>query len=193
MNELPVTGNHEANWVYDGGTMIELLRKRRSVRKFTAEKITPEQRQTLIEAALRSPSSRGINPWEFIVVDDPELLRHLARAKQHGSEFLENAPLAIVVCADSTKSDVWVEDCAIAAIIIQLTAVSLGLGSCWAQIRSRQHNSEVTAEHYLRELLGLPEQMKVECVLGIGCPDEVKLPVPAGTLQHGKVRDNGWR
>lgn len=170
--------------------MIELLRKRRSIRKFTADKISPEARQILIEAALRAPSSRGINPWEFIVVDDPELLRKLAQAKQHGSEFVKNAPLAIVVCADSAQSDVWVEDCSIAAIIIQLTALSLGLGSCWAQIRKRPHNKDVTAERYIQELLGLPEQMKVECVLGIGHPDEKKQPVPADKLQHDKVKNN---
>jgi nitroreductase len=170
--------------------MIELLRTRRSIRTFTADKILPETRQILIEAALRSPSSRGINPWEFIIVDDPELLSQLATAKQHGSQFLKNAPLAIVICADSTQSDVWVEDCAIAAIIIQLTALSLGLGSCWAQIRNRQHNHDTTAECYIQELLGLPEQMKVECVLGIGHPGEKKQPVPAGTLQHDKVRYN---
>jgi len=171
-------------------SMIELLRKRRSIRKFTADKVSPEARQTLIEAALRSPSSRGVNPWEFIVVDDPELLRQLARAKQHGSEFLKNAPLAIVVCADSTRSDVWVEDCSIAAIIIQLAALSVGLGSCWAQIRSRRHDHDITAERYIQELLALPEQMRVECILGIGHPDEKKQPVPAGKLQHDKVKYN---
>ena len=77
------------------------------------------------------------------------MLGKLAKSKQHGSEFLKNAPLAIVICADSTKSDVWVEDCSIAAIIIQLTALSLGLGSCWAQIRDRQHDYEITAEGYI--------------------------------------------
>lgn len=172
--------------------MLELLRKRRSIRKFTADKVSPEARQVLIEAALRSPSSRGINPWEFILVEEPELLRQLAQAKQHGSEFLKNAPLAIVVCADSTKSDVWVEDSSIAAIIIQLTALSIGLGSCWAQIRDRLHNRDVSAERYIQELLGLPEQMKVECVLGIGHPEEKKLPVPAGKLQHDKIKYDRW-
>lgn len=173
--------------------MIGLLQKRRSIRKFTADKITPEARQLLIEAALRAPSSRGINPWEFVLVDDPDMLGQLARAKQHGSQFLKDAPLAIVVCADSTKSDVWIEDCSIAAIIIQLTALSLGLGSCWAQIRNRQHAGEVTAESYIQELLGIPEKIKVECVLGIGYPDENKLPVPADRLQHDKVKLNRWR
>ncbi|MGB9080168.1 MAG: nitroreductase family protein [Desulfuromonadaceae bacterium] len=172
--------------------MIELLRKRRSIRKFTDDKVSPEARQTLIEAALRAPSSRGNNPWEFIVVDDPELLRQLAMAKEHGSEFLKNAPLAIVVCADSAQSDVWVEDCSIAAIIIQLTALSLGLGSCWAQIRNRPHNKDASAERYIQELLGLPERMQVECVLGIGHPDEKKLPVPADKLQHDRIKYDRW-
>ncbi|MFA7404583.1 MAG: nitroreductase family protein [Pelobacteraceae bacterium] len=173
--------------------MIELLRKRRSTRKFTSEKIAPELIATLAEAALRAPSSRSINPWQFVFVDDPELLGALSLAKQHGSEFLKNAPLGVVVCADSTKSDVWIEDCSIAAILIQLTAVSLGLGSCWAQMRSRQHDAEKTAEQYVQKLLGLPEQLKVECILGIGHPAEVKQPLPADKLQRDKIRFNVTR
>jgi nitroreductase len=172
--------------------MIKLLRRRRSIRKFTAEKIADEAIDIIIEAALRAPSSRGINPWEFVLVDDPEILGKLSKAKQHGSEFLNNAPLAIVVCADSTKSDVWVEDCTIAAIIIQLTAVSLGLGSCWAQIRDRQHDLGITAEGYIQKLLGLPEHIMVECILGIGHPDEEKQPVPAEKLQRDKIKYNRW-
>jgi nitroreductase len=172
--------------------MIELLRTRRSIRKFTAEKIAPAAIDALIEAALRAPSSRGINPWEYIFVDDPEILARLSEAKQHGSDFLKNAPLGIVVCADSAKSDVWIEDCSISAIIIQLTAVSLGLGSCWAQIRSRQHDAGQSAESYVQKLLGLPERIKVESILGIGHPAEHKVPVSADKLQHDKIRINRW-
>jgi nitroreductase len=170
-----------------GDTMIDLLRKRRSIRKFTSEHVAHEVIETIIEAALRAPSSRSINPWEFIVVNDPQLIGKLSQAKQHGSEFLKNAPLAIVVCADSALSDVWVEDCSIAAIIIQLTALSLGLGSCWAQIRNRNHDDGKTAEAYIQELLGLQERVKVECVLGIGHPAEHKQPLSAGKLQYARV------
>lgn len=172
--------------------MIDVLRIRRSIRIFTPEKIGADAIETLIEAALRAPSSRGNNPWEFILVDNPQVLSNLSQAKQHGSEFLKMAPLAIVVCADSSKSDVWVEDCSIAAIILQLTAQSLGLGSCWAQIRNRQHDSEKTAENYVQELLGLPAQMKVECIVGIGHPAEIKKPVPADMLQRTKIKMNHW-
>jgi nitroreductase len=172
--------------------MIDLLRKRRSIREFTPERVAPELIETLVEAALRSPSSRGINPWEFIVVDDSEMLLKLSRAKQHGSGFLKNAPLAVVVCADTAKSDVCIEDCSIAAIVIQLTAVSLGLGSCWAQIRNRAHDRERSSESYVRELLGLPEQIMVETIIGIGYPAERRMPVPAGRLQRDKIRHNRW-
>lgn len=172
--------------------MIDLLRKRRSTRKFKADKIPTEAIRIIAEAALRSPSSRGINPWEFIFVDDSETLHKLSGSKQHGAEFLKNAPFAIVVCADSTKSDVWVEDCSIAAIIIQLTALSLGLGSCWAQIRNRMHVSGISAESYIQELLSLPGEIKVEAVIGIGYPAENKRPVPAGQLQSDKIRNNRW-
>ena len=172
--------------------MIDLLRSRRSIRKFRQEKIAPELVETIVEAALRAPSSRGINPWEFILVDDPAIMEKLSAAKQHGAEFLKNAPLGIVICADTTKSDVCVEDCSIAAIIIQLTALSLGLGSCWAQIRNRSHKSGIDAEAFVKELLGMPEQIMVETVIGIGHPDERKMPVKIETLQRDKIRRNSW-
>jgi nitroreductase len=172
--------------------MIELLRKRRSIRKFKKEKIAPELVEILAEAALRAPSSRGINPWEFIFVDDHEIMIKLSGAKQHGSEFLKGAPLGVVVCADTAKSDVCIEDCSIAAIIIQLTALSVGLGSCWAQIRNRRHKSGIDAEAFVKELLGLPEQFMVETVIGIGYPDERKMPVKPDSLQREKIRLNGW-
>jgi len=172
--------------------MIDILRKRRSVRKFTEDEVAPETVDLLIEALLRAPSSRGNNPWEFVIVDDRDLLLDLSRAKQHGSEFIHNAPLAIVVCADSTKSDVWVEDCTIAAIIVQLTALTLGLGSCWAQIRNRQHDDELTAEEFVRHMLELPENIVVESIIGIGYPAENPPPVSANKLQYEKIRRNGW-
>lgn len=172
--------------------MIDLLRKRRSIRKFTNDPVDGHLIELLVEALLRAPSSRNINPWEFIVVDDRQLLTELAAAKQHGSTFLRDAPLGIVVCADRTKSDVWVEDCSIAAILVQLTAQSLGLGSCWAQIRNRQHAGDSTAEAFVQQLLGLPEQLAVECIIGIGKPAEKRRGLAASKLQLSKVRHNGY-
>jgi nitroreductase len=170
--------------------MIEILRTRRSIRKYEKRPIDGESQETLKEALLRSPSSRGINPWSFIFVDQAELLEQLSKAKEHGSDFVKNAALAIVVCGDERHSDVWVEDCAIAAIVVHLTAHSLGLGSCWIQIRNRPHSAEKSAEAYLQELLGIPKNLRVEAIISVGFPGETKTPVPAKQLDFEKIKQN---
>lgn len=170
--------------------MIELLRKRRSIRKYTGKAVDKESLDILMEALLRSPTSRNNQSWEFIIVDHPELLSKLSNSKERGSSFLENSAVGIVVCADNTKSDVWIEDCAIAAILVQMTAQSLGLGSCWIQIRNREHDKKSTAEEYIRELLAIPGNIMVESIISIGYPDEVREPVPKSKLDYQKIRYN---
>jgi nitroreductase len=170
--------------------VLSLLRKRRSIRQFKPQPIEAEKVEALIEAALRSPSSRGRNPWQFVVVDDTETLGRLARAKAHGSEFLAGAPLAVVVCADPQRCDVWVEDCAIAAILLQLAAESLELGSCWVQIRQRPHGDGRSAEAYVREMLGLPETLVVACIVGIGYPVRRPPGHPRASLSFDRVHRN---
>lgn len=102
--------------------MIELLRRRRSIRRYTSQPVSRQSRDPLIEALLRSPTSHNGKSWEFIVVDDAQLLAELSTAKPHGGTFLKDAPLAVVIAAYSTKSDVWVEDTAIAGILAQAAA-----------------------------------------------------------------------
>ncbi|MFZ4855630.1 MAG: nitroreductase family protein [Desulfuromonadaceae bacterium] len=170
--------------------MIDLVRRRRSIRTFTSQPVDLGMVDLLVETLLRSPTSRNNTPWQFVVVDDGTLLNKLSTAKESGSAFLKGAPLAIVVCADSSRSDVWVEDCSIASILLQMTAQSLGLGSCWIQIRKRPHNAETTAEAYIQELLGLPECINVEAIIAIGHPAEIRTPLQAGELQRDKVKHN---
>ena len=172
--------------------MITLLQARRSIRKYKADRIAENIIETLKEAVLRSPSSRGINPWEFIFVDDPGLLAQLSSAKEHGSSFLKQAGLGVVVCGDETQSDVWVEDCAIASIILQLVAQSLGLGTCWIQIRNRMHNEATTSEQYVQQVLNIPEHIKVEAIISIGYPAEVKKPHPKSSLAYRKINLNTY-
>jgi nitroreductase len=172
--------------------MIELLRKRRSIRTYTDQPVAGESVELLIEALLRAPSSRNNQPWSFVVVDHTSLLSRLSEAKEHGSSFLKGAPLGIVICADPAKSDVWVEDCAIAAILVQVVAQSLGLGSCWIQIRERRHDAVTSAQAFIRETLGIPEQIAVACIISIGHPGEKKAPVAGKDLDYGKVRRNRW-
>jgi nitroreductase len=168
-------------------TILEVLRRRRSIRQFAAQPIPAEVLDALLEAALRAPSSRGLRPWEFVVVTDPVTLKALATAKEHGAEFLAGAPLAIVVAADPRRCDVWVEDCAIAALCLQLAAVSLGLESCWAQMRLRRHADGRDAEAHVRELLDLPDHFAVDCIIGIGYPAEQKAGHPRATLPFDKI------
>jgi nitroreductase len=173
-------------------TMINILRTRRSIRKYALNPIDNKMLATLIEAMLRSPTSRNTKSWEFIIIDDRELLTKLSKAREHGSLHLQGASLGVVVCADSTKTDVWIEDCSIAAILIQMTAHDLGLGSCWIQIRNRNHTDRLSAEQYVQSILGLPQHINVECMLSIGYPDETKKPVADSELDHKKVRHNNY-
>lgn len=166
---------------------MSLLRKRRSIRRFLDKPIDREKLDLLVEAGLRSPSSRGVNPWHFVVVTDRGMLGRLSQAKEHGSAFLKNAAAGIVVCADASKSDVWVEDASIAATIIHLAAASLDLGSCWIQIRERMHAPQRTAEAYVAEQLRLPAALKVEAIVALGYPDESKNPHPREALPDAQV------
>jgi nitroreductase len=172
--------------------MIELLRARRSIRDFTDRPIEPQKIEILKEAALRSPSSRNIDPWEFVFVDQRELLKKLSMAKPHGAQFLEGAALGIVICADGDKSDVWVEDCAIASILVQMVAQSIGLGSCWIQIRNRMFDDKTTSQDYIKGVLNMPRHVKVESIVAIGYPAETREPLPREELKTEKIRINGY-
>ncbi|NLX18101.1 MAG: NAD(P)H-dependent dehydrogenase/reductase [Desulfobulbus sp.] len=167
--------------------LIDLLRVRRSIRRFTDQPVEPEKIDLLVEAALRAPSSKGNNPWEFIVITDQTMLKELAAAKAHSAAFLQGAPLAIVVCADRTKSDVWVEDAAIATTLIHLQATDLGLGSCWVQIRLRHREDGTDSQLYLADLLGLPPDMMVLAIVGIGYPASSKKGHPYASLGLNQV------
>jgi nitroreductase len=167
--------------------LIDLLRERRSIRKFTDQKIDEETLDILIEAVLRSPSSRSLNPWEFVVVTDKDTIGALARSRPSGSSFLAGAPLAIVVCADPATSDVWVEDASIASLLLHLCAADLGLGSCWIQIRNRQHDNKTDADSYVKNILDIKPDMAVEAIVAIGYKAEEKSGHGADTLLYERV------
>ena len=171
---------------------IDLLRTRRSIRQFQERPVEQEKVDLLVEAVLRSPSSRGFNPWEFVVVTDPEIIDRLSKAKPHGASFLANAPMAIAVCADPDKSEVWVEDVSIATIVLHLAATDLGLGSCWIQLRKRDHDDAKTAGDYAAEVLGLPAGLVVSAIMAIGYPARQPAPHPDASLQRDKVSVNRY-
>ena len=167
---------------------LELLKSRRTCRRFTDEVIDKKSLEYILEAAKLSPSGHRIRPWDFILVEDKETLKALSVSKASGAALIEGAAAAIVVAADTSKTDVWVEDCSIATIIMQLAAEELGLGSCWVQIRNRMAQGETqTANEYVKALLGVPEQYEVLAILGLGHPDEEKAPYTLDALHYEKV------
>ena len=173
--------------------MMELLRVRRSIRAYTGQAIEPQKLELLKEVVLRSPSSRNIDPWEFIFVDDRELLTKLALCKPHGADFLAEAALGIIVCGDSRASDTWIEDCSIASILVQMAAQSIGLGSCWVQVRNRMFDGQTTSEQYIQALLDTPEHLKIESIIAIGYPGETREPLSRADLKDAKIHVNTYR
>jgi nitroreductase len=168
--------------------MLDILRRRRSIRQYTSEPLSPELLDQLKEAALRSPSSRGLDPWEFIFVTDRDLLTELATAKAHGAHFLRDAALGVVVLGNESQSDTWIEDCSIAAAILHLTAQSLDLGSCWVQIRLRQDQAGTCSEARVRQILNIPDTLRVASIMSIGHPAKAAKPHPRESLKDHKIK-----
>ncbi|MGM9812055.1 MAG: nitroreductase family protein [Muribaculaceae bacterium] len=165
----------------------DMLFTRHSIRKYTDEPIDGEHVKLLLEAALLAPSGKSVRPWEFVVVEDKEVLAKMSECRPFGSGPVAKCKLAIVVCGDPGKTDVWVEDCTIAATYIQLQAEALGLGSCWIQMRGRFDKDNNDSADLIRELLDIPGEQQVECIIVLGHKDEVRRPVDPDKLLWEKV------
>lgn len=172
--------------------MLELLKKRRSIRKYQERSVEKQKVEIIREALLRCPSAKNLKSWEFVLVDDRALIRKLADARPGSSTFLAEAPLAIVIMGNEEVTDVWIEDGALATMVGHLTATSLDLGSCWIQIRNRSHDRKRTAGKYVKELLGIPERFQIISILAIGYPTEEKEPVPFEELPQVKIHTNSF-
>jgi len=170
----------------------ELAKKRRSVRVYAKRPVEAEKMNAIIEAALRSPSGRAARPWSFVVVTDKTLLEKLSVARPQGAAFVKDAPVAVVVCGDSSVSGLWVEDCSIAAVTMQYAAHALGLGSRWTQMRGNHFNEDTTSTQYIAKLLGLPENLAVQCIIAIGYPGEEMIPYKKEELLFNKVSHNRY-
>ena len=165
----------------------DMLFTRHSIRKYTDEPIDGEHVKLLLEAALLAPSGKSVRPWEFVVVEDKEVLAKMSECRPFGSGPVAKCKLAIVVCGDPGKTDVWVEDCTMAATYIQLQAEALGLGSCWIQMRGRFDKDNNDSADLIRELLDIPGEQQVECIIVLGHKDEVRRPVDPDKLLWEKV------
>ena len=150
--------------------MLEVMRRRRSVRRYTEEKISDEQLKQIVSAALLAPSGHSKYPCEFIVVKSREVLEKMSHCRKGVAKMLEGAAAAVGVVADKDKSDTFVEDSCVAMMSMQLLAASLGIGNCWIQVRGREAEDDSASEDYLRAILNFPENFACQAILSLGFP-----------------------
>lgn len=143
---------------------IETIMSRKSVRKYLPKPVEDEKVQTLLKAGMAAPSGKDTRPWEFVVVTDRAILDSMATALPY-AKMLTNAPMAIVVCGDTTKSFYWYLDCSAAAQNILLAAEALELGAVWTAAYPYDDRMGVVALH-----TALPSHIKPLCVIPVGYP-----------------------
>ena len=146
---------------------IDIARSRHSCRLFSEEPLSDGERRLLLEAGDLAPSSRGRRPVRLVPVDDIGTIRKLVSCRPSSTKALETATFAVVVAADPTVADTWIEDSSIATIMMQLEAEDLKLGSCWIQIRMRD-NAGTPAEDIVRNIIGLDPGFSVLSIVAFG-------------------------
>ncbi|MBE0480435.1 MAG: nitroreductase family protein [Dehalococcoidia bacterium] len=165
--------------------MLDVIRKRRSIRSFTGDVVEEDKLREILKAAMFAPTSRGKRAWEFIVVKDAEMRKRLSEANFY-CFFVANAPVAVVVCYHSGKGRRFKEDSSICAEHIHLEAVNQGLGSCYVQVADTEGPHGVT-EDYVRSLLEIPPVYRIQCILPIGYPGERLAPHLDGEFDESKI------
>jgi nitroreductase len=153
---------------------LDIIYKRRSIRVFERREVEKEKLLELLQAGMAAPSASNGQPWEFVVVTDPEILAKLQGKLEHGKY---NAPAAIAVLANlgiakkESSFRFWVQDCSAAVENILVAAAGLGLGSVWIGAYPKE---DVT--HALHEILGVPEDIHILNLIYVGYSAEEKPP-----------------
>ena len=160
----------------------EIISRRRSTRKFLATTVEREKLQRILDAALVAPTSRNTRSTRFFVVQDKVTLERMSQMRDYGSAFMKDAAAAIVVAGDRRTTDLWIDNCAIAATTIQLAVVDEGLASCWVHVNDRpclkDEPEGAKADDYLRSLLGIPAHYGILCAVALGYSDYEPKPLP---------------
>lgn len=149
-------------------TILDNFRSRRSVRKYNATPIDDDILRQILEVGITSPTGDNFKTIELILIKNGDTLRELANARKVGTKMLAGAGAAIIVMANVEKTDLWIEDAAISASYMHLAADTLGLGSCWIQVRGRDAADGSEFEKYLRDKFQISSQMKPLCILSLG-------------------------
>ncbi|MEG0069421.1 nitroreductase family protein [Cetobacterium sp.] len=147
---------------------------RRTIREYTEEVVSEEKIQEILKVALFAPSSRNKRGVEFIVVRDKKTAAKLTECKK----IIQNMPLeadfSVVVIADKTLSDTWIENSSVALTLMQLKAWDMGIGSCWMQVRGRVDKNGIDSEEVIKRILEIPEKYGVLALMTFGYPKEKK-------------------
>jgi len=164
--------------------IFEIIKTRRSIRKYKKEIPSEEMIKRCIEAACHAPSSKDSQPWSFVLVKDKEKIKELSKTQPY-SKFLEKAPLVIVALTDENKSNHWLEDCSCAIMLLLLEAHSLGLGACWNAVYLPGNQER---EDYVRKVLNIAKNYRVIANIGLGYPDEKPLPKMIKSLKEAILK-----
>ena len=161
----------------------EVVRKRRSTRRYTGQPVEREKLQRAMELALLSPSSKNTRSTRLMAVRDLKRVHELGKLRDWGSSLLEEAGAAIVVLGDEEVSPMWQTNASIMATTLQLALVEEGLASCWVHVGDYQTLNDdpesQRSEDYVKELLPeIPANYRVWCVISIGYADYTPKPLP---------------
>ena len=155
---------------------LQVIEKRKSVRKSSYRPVERELLDAIVKVAQTAPSSRNSKSSAFMIVEDKDTLVALSQMRDYGSALISGAPAAIVVLGDETKTDLWVDNCAISATFVQLAVTAMDLVSCWVHCNGRPRLKAepdgAKATDYVSELLGLKDGLNPYCVIAIGYPEE---------------------
>lgn len=166
---------------------LNYILDRRSIRRFTKQKISEEQILGMLTAAMFAPSAVNRQPWHYVVIDDRSLMDKIMEVHPH-ARMLQSASHAIVVCGDEVlqhDDGYWVVDCGAATQNLLLAAHTLGLGACWVGLHPREERKRAFSK-----LLNLPSRIKPFALVALGYPDEKKRR--PDRFHAEKVRYNGW-
>jgi nitroreductase len=169
--------------------MLDVIKKRRSVREYLPKEVEAEKLNEVLKAAMFAPTAHDRRSWEFVVVKDKETIKKLSQATKW-SDFTKDASVVVVLCADETLDPRWVEDLSIAASYIYLEAVNQGLGTCWIAIRDPQGSRD--EENYVREIIGVPEKMRILCLMPLGYPVHQPGEHQDSEFNVGKIHQEKW-
>lgn len=167
--------------------VMECIRTRRSVRQFQNKDVPPAVIQQLIEAGMAAPSAGNEQPWEFVILTDPALLKQIPGFHPHAA-MAPKAPVSILVCANLDKQKYkgyWPQDCSAAIQNLLLAAHALGLGAVWTGV-----HPEPDREDGFRKLLKIPGNIVPFALIPIGYPAHT--PSPATRFAPEKVHTNAW-